>query len=181
MWHHTVAVRLANLQIDSASPLKTISILALLLLPGCATPYQNIGNSDAGGFYAERISDNRFSVSFKGNGFTDPRRASDFVLLRAAEVALEYQYTYFTIDGQRNLSHVSHVNTGTTTTTTGMVSSNGNFMANSTTTGGDMPIFKPGSMLVITCYEKIPEGAHAGIMYTASEVAARLKIKYKIK
>ena len=81
-------------------------ILAACLLTSCATGYHqlkrtggyselNFGTSEAGALFA---------VEFSGNGFTSPERASDFALLRCAEVTLKAGYTHFYL-----ISHVGNV------------------------------------------------------------------------
>jgi hypothetical protein len=162
--------------------MKTTAILAaVLFLSACATPYQDISTDVRGGFYTERISENHFAVSFSGNGFTAPRRARDLCILRAAELTLEYNYSFFTIDGQRNLSRVSQIDMGSTTTTNGFVSPYGGFSATSTTSDTQIPVFKPGTRLFITCYDSIPSDPHLGRIFDARQVAADLRAKYGIK
>jgi len=158
-------------------------VLAIIIgsLSGCATPYQQVGTSVAGGFYSERVAQNRFAVSFVGNGFTEPKRASDFALLRAAEVTLEYHFTHFTIDGQGDLSRTSTVHMGSTSTTTGTVSPYGTYTGFTNTTSNDMPVFKPGTKLVITCFDGLPEDKHIGRVFDANTVVQELKAKYHIK
>ena len=60
--------------------------IAVLILQGCATPYQKKGFT--GGFSETQIVENVFSVSFRGNGYTDRERVADFTLLRSAELTL---------------------------------------------------------------------------------------------
>ena len=43
-----------------------------------------------------------------GNGFTPPRQAADFAMLRAAEIALEHKFRYFTILGEFDRSGVDY-------------------------------------------------------------------------
>jgi hypothetical protein len=74
-------------------------MVAVLLLSGCATPYQERGY--LGGYKETRLKQNVFRVSFKGNSFTDKRKASDFALLRCAEVTLEKGFRFFVISGSR--------------------------------------------------------------------------------
>ena len=158
-------------------------VLAIIIgaFSGCATPYQQVGTNVAGGFYSERVAQNRFVVSFVGNGFTAPQKARDFVLLRAAELTLEYHFTYFTIDGQGDLSRVSTVHMGSTSTTTGTISPYGTYSGVTNTTSSDMPVYKPGSRLTITCFDGVPEDKHIGRVYDATAVAADLKVRYNLK
>ena len=73
----------------------TALILVALLLHGCATPYQQTGLT--GGFSETQLDENVWTVTFKGNGYTSRERATDFNLLRCAEICLENGYRYFMI------------------------------------------------------------------------------------
>jgi hypothetical protein len=56
-------------------------------------------------------------VTFRGNGYTRQERASDFALLRSAEVALEHGYPFFVIvDGQRYTEQSAWTSPSTSTT-----------------------------------------------------------------
>lgn len=72
---------------------KILGLLALIILTGCATPYQETGST--GGFTDKQISRNEFIVAFSGNGYTSSQRAVDLCLLRCAEVALGNGFHYF--------------------------------------------------------------------------------------
>lgn len=80
----------------------TISFLLVVLLTsnGCATPYQEDGFFVfvRGGYWETKEDENVFRVGFKGNENTSMERATDFSLLRAAEITLEHGYTYFSIE-----------------------------------------------------------------------------------
>jgi hypothetical protein len=74
----------------------TLTIIVLFgLLAGCATPYQR--KAFKGGYSEMRLGENIFQVSFRGNAYTHRDTASDFALLRSAEVALENGFRYFVI------------------------------------------------------------------------------------
>jgi hypothetical protein len=155
-------------------------LIGVTVLASCATPYQELGTSTTGGFNSQRIAENRFAVSFVGNGFTEPKRARDYALLRAAEITLEYHYTHFTVDGQGDLSRASTVHMGSSSTTTGSISPYGTYTGFTTTTSSDMPVFKPGTKMFITCFDRIPEGQHVGRVFDAANVVATLKAKYHL-
>ena len=75
---------------------KILSALVLgIFVGGCATPYQKGGFG--GGFTETQLSQNIWKVYFRGNGKTTMQRATDFCLLRSAELTLENGYKYFTI------------------------------------------------------------------------------------
>jgi hypothetical protein len=158
----------------------TLLVAVIATLSGCATPYQDVGASIAGGYFAQRLGPNRFVVSFAGNGFTEPQRARDFAMLRAAEVTLEYHFTHFTIDGVGDFSSVEEVQTGTVSTTTGSLSPYGTYTDTTNTTYNEMPVFKPGARLTITCFDGPPTDKHAGRVFDASMVAADLRARYKL-
>jgi hypothetical protein len=65
---------------------------------GCssATGYRPL---DAGGGYEDtRLQRNVFRVIFRANTVTPASRARDYALLRAAEIALQHGYRYFSAD-----------------------------------------------------------------------------------
>ena len=70
-------------------------IVVVFLLTACAANYER--SSGTVGYQEVRLDSNVFRVTFTGNDFTDPRKVSDFALLRSAELALEYGYRYFAI------------------------------------------------------------------------------------
>jgi hypothetical protein len=66
-----------------------IMILALLDLTGCSmTPYQAIENGGfpAGGYSEEKLSDNRYFVTFSGNGHSDMEKVKEYWDKRANEL-----------------------------------------------------------------------------------------------
>lgn len=72
-----------------------------LTLSACetATPYQPLGvrNTHAsGGFYDQRLEQNRFRVGFRGNSLTSRERVERYLLFRAAEVTLQNGFDWFT-------------------------------------------------------------------------------------
>ena len=73
----------------------TITLLTLLILGGCATPYQPEGAM--GGFYETRIDENVYRVSFRGNAYTSLDKATYFTMLRSAELTLEKGYNHFLV------------------------------------------------------------------------------------
>lgn len=77
-------------------------IACIFLISGCATSYQAKGAM--GGFSSTQLAENVFDVKFSGNGFTSPEKASDFALLRSAELAIEQGYGYFAILDSQNWS-----------------------------------------------------------------------------
>ena len=72
-----------------------LHVLALSILAGCATPYQPMGF--LGGYSETQLDENVFHVSFDGNGFTSEEKASEYCLLRSAELALQHGVSHFLI------------------------------------------------------------------------------------
>jgi hypothetical protein len=65
------------------------------LLAACATAYQQKGLT--GGFDETQLDRDVFRVTFKGNGYTAPERATDLALLRCAEITLANGHKYFAV------------------------------------------------------------------------------------
>lgn len=76
-------------------------VLALALFAGaCASgaPYAPAARPGASGFSDVRIENDRYRVSFRGA--QSPEAASDFVLLRAADLTLMNGYDWFVVDSR---------------------------------------------------------------------------------
>lgn len=145
-----------------------IFILGLLLLSGCATPYQSDWIN--GGYSSAQIDNNIFIVNFKGNGFTSSETALDYTLLRCAELALEHGYNYFVIIDSNQYNKTSSHTTPTTYSTN--YNSHTNFnnyrygtnaytygTATTTKYGGQTyTISKPRAKNTIACFEAKPTG-----------------------
>lgn len=70
-----------------------LAVSMVIILCGCATSYQRSGFS--GGFEETQLSENVWQISFEGNGYTSDKRASDFVILRSADLAMMGGFPYF--------------------------------------------------------------------------------------
>ena len=160
-----------------------LAFVGALALAGCATPYHKIGTDISGRHSFRRLAVNVFVVTFMANGFTPPKQAADFAMLRAAEVALEHRFRYFTIVGDFDRSGTDSAQFTMPGYTTGTVTNCGGFATFSATTTPatttQIPIFKPGSDLAIHCYDHSPSG-HTGKVYDAALVAAQLRSRYKL-
>lgn len=170
---------------------KVIIILTtMLLLSACATTYQSQGFS--GGFSETQLDENVFTVRFNGNGFTSVERASDFTMLRSAELALQHGYNYFVIVDANQYTRNSTYTTPTTATTTlntntyGTASVYGNTGTYNSRTYGTATtqfsggqtynISKPSTSNTIVCFDEKPEG----FSYSASFLVESLKKKYDL-
>ncbi|MDD9811183.1 MAG: hypothetical protein OXU71_05650 [Gammaproteobacteria bacterium] len=141
--------------------LKTIAaaFFATIAVAGCATSYQQRGFS--GGFSETQLAENVFEVRFSGNGYTSSERASDFALLRSAELSLERGFRYFVVDDNENDRQIA-INTVTT-------SSGANTYSTS----------KPGARKVIVCFKEKPDWT--GVIYEARFVVQSIRGKYEIE
>lgn len=154
-----------------------IAIVAIVLL-GCATPYQRVGFT--GGYSETQLGDNIFQVSFRGNGYTSRERASDFALLRSAELALEHGFRYFVIIESKQEAKIETYTTPPTSYTTGSAYGYGNYAYGSatTTTYGGQTYFisKPRATNTILCFKERPE--NNGLVFDAEFVTKSIKKKY---
>ncbi|MEA2031519.1 MAG: hypothetical protein U9N55_08025 [candidate division Zixibacteria bacterium] len=149
-------------------------------LLSCATAYKQQGFT--GGYSETRLDNNVFRVTFKGNGYTSHERATDFCLLRSAELALYYEYSYFIIVDASEYTAKSTYTTPTRSRTNVTVSSYGNTSygnANTTTYGGQTYLItKPRSTNTIVCFrEKSDIG---GLVYNAKFIKTSISDKYNI-
>jgi hypothetical protein len=156
-----------------------VSIM-IALLSGCATTYQP--SSFSGGFSETRLGEDTFQVSFRGNGYTSTERASDFSLLRSAELTLQNGFRYFIVVDSKESSKLDTYTTPTTSHTTGNAYGYGNYAyGNSTTTtyGGETyAISKPRATNTIVCFKEKPQVN--GLVFEAEYVLKSIKGKYGI-
>jgi len=119
--------------------MKLAWIAGLVLLAGCATAYQPIG--DTGGYYENQVAlsvagnPDTYTVGFSGNGFTDMARVRAFALRRARDIGRQLGYAYFSVQGETPKSHVTPAYTD-----------------------HEMPVFKPAIELTIRYYKEKPAG-----------------------
>jgi hypothetical protein len=155
--------------------------IAFLMLVGCVTTYQPVGFT--GGYSDTQLQPNMFRVIFRGNGYTSAERASDFCLLRCAELALQNSYPYFVIVDASNGVGYSTYTTPTQSTTTGSAFSNGNSTfgnAQTITYGGQTHIIaKPSSTNTILCFKDKPDNSNT-LVYDAAFLSNSIKQKYGI-
>jgi hypothetical protein len=73
--------------------------VGLMGLVGCThpTPYQPASADNGEGYTTQRIEQNRFRISFKGNSVTSRQTVDTYMLYRSAEVTLENGADYFVI------------------------------------------------------------------------------------
>ncbi len=153
-------------------------VIAFIVIGGCATSYQR--QSFTGGFSETQLGENVFQVSFKGNGYTGRERASDFSLLRSAEITLEKGFRYFVIVESERDTKVGTYTTPTQSYTTGSAYASGGYAhgnATTTTYGGQTyMITKPRSTNTILCFKEKP--SDGGLVFDAEFVTKSLREKY---
>lgn len=73
--------------------------LGLAALAACATstPYVPAEADGRYGFSEQKIEDNRFRISFRGNSLTDRETVETYLLYRSAEITLENGYDHFIV------------------------------------------------------------------------------------
>ena len=71
----------------------------MLAMAACATstPYGPASSSGGYGFNEQRIEDNRYRISFRGNSLTSRETVENFLLFRAAELTVQNGYDYFIV------------------------------------------------------------------------------------
>ena len=147
-----------------------------------------------GGYSETQLAENIFTVTFKGNGYTSRERASNFTLLRCAEIAIENGYGYFFIIDAQRYSKDMAFTTPTTSYTTGyghtsgnvnMYGNHGTFSGNTfgsarTTTyhGQTFLISKPRESNTILCMNEKPEGNP--FVFDAAFLAKSIINKYRL-
>lgn len=106
-----------------------LSLAVLAVLAACGTGYHKKGMS--GGYTDVALQENVFKITFTGNGYTDTSKATDFALLRAAEVAKENGYPYFFVySAQDNGKTISRATTMSSALGSANYSGYGNARAN---------------------------------------------------
>ena len=104
------SLRDATTNMSTGTIRTVISVTLAFLLLGCATPYQP---KDLwwGGYRDFQISKDTFSITFQGNAYLDRSRLRQYLLRRAAEVALQYGFSHFavveSVDQSRTSTYVS--------------------------------------------------------------------------
>ena len=80
--------------------LRNLTLGALALgLAACATatPYGPASQGGGYGFSDQRIEENRFRITFRGNSLTSRETVENSLLFRAAELTVEQDYDYFVV------------------------------------------------------------------------------------
>lgn len=168
-----------NIRYGEDCPLKIFVKIAaiLLLLSGCATPYQPQKSAYGYGYSETQLAENIFSVRFIGSGADGAPVVSDYALLRAAEVTLEHGYTHFGIVDSKDEIKYSSVTVPATTVYTPNIFAG---TTTATTSGGGTYIgYEPQSFKTIVCYKGKPED-DKGVVFDAAFLKESLRKKYEL-
>ena len=86
-----------------------ILVVVVVVLSGCvtATPYQPAPPRGFG-YSEERLDQNKFRVSFRGNAQTPRETVEDYLLYRAAELTLQNGFTHFIVVGRDTEAKTSY-------------------------------------------------------------------------
>jgi hypothetical protein len=128
-----------------------LGALVLASVSGCATPYQS--NGIRGGYNEVQLDKNVFRVSFQGNAYTAPRKVTDYILLRSAELTLQNGFRYFQVAGLSDETVRTSVPLPATANTTVV----GNQASTTITGGGFLGFTFPSASQVIVCYKEKPQ------------------------
>ena len=155
-------------------------VFLALIVQGCASSYKQLGVG--GGYSQTQLDENMYNVSFRGNGYTSSERASDFMLLRCAELTLQNEYSYFVIIKSKNgTKRGSYTIPKTYNTSTSIQSYGNSIYGNSTTTtfgGQSIDVVKPKFTSTIICLKKKPVDI---ISYNAKIVFNSISNKYNLQ
>ncbi|MCY3795252.1 MAG: hypothetical protein OXG51_12890 [Gammaproteobacteria bacterium] len=153
----------------------------LLLLLGCATPYQP---SDfwGDGFTETQLAESVYRVRFTGNESTSAEQAGDFALLRAAELCRQAGHSLLVVhDEDASLSTSTYTTPIQTTTSTSDTGMSGPFAQSTTTTttgGQSYTTSEPSHTLLVACHQTSPDGSD--LVFDVRFVEASLRKKYDI-
>jgi hypothetical protein len=143
--------------------IRRAALLAVLLLGGCSTPYQE--NGFTGGVTAVRVSADVWRIEASGNGYTSSATIQDYALLKSAETTKAAGGTHFVVVDGKDTS-ATGVYTGPAQSTTTF---SGNQAFTTTTPGARMAFNKPGQDTYIRVIRLQP-GQNPGGAYSADEI-----------
>lgn len=133
----------------------SVALIGMVAVAGCATTKST------------QLGANLHRIEMRGNGFTDPTKANDQALLKAAETAIDEGMRYFVIEGATDLTrHDLMVLPGSQTTTySGSAFQTGSFTnltgtaTTSTAPGSAVTVTKPALNAVISLHSTPVAGA----------------------
>jgi hypothetical protein len=138
----------------------------VVALAGCATAYQERGFT--GGFSETLLAPDTFKVQFSGNAYTTAERASDFVILRAADKSMELGCSYFGVANEANGASVGSASIGSAGW-----GQHGAWAFSST-----IPVVKPHTALLVKCFREQQPGIN---LFDAHFIDQSIRSKYGLK
>ena len=127
------------------------AFLSASILAACSTPYGSMGLM--GGVEATPLTTDTEMVVAKGNGFTDPSRIQQFVLLKAAQDCLAGGYAKFAFISAQDTSRMSAMVLPGQTYSNSTVTGYGNMATVNTTSystsSSVIPVVKPGATVIV--------------------------------
>jgi hypothetical protein len=156
----------------------------VLITCSCTTGYHAGGPGK--GYSETKVSPNEFEVTFRGNAKTELERATDFVLLRSAQVTLQHGFSNFAVSDSVNQSSLrrytvsqQYYTPGPPETALPLPGHVGSSQPGYTVRYKEQHIeFQPGTTLKIKCYSSKPDKPFT---YDAAELERSLKQKYKLR
>jgi len=144
---------------------------------GMGTTYQPRGWT--GGYDETQLAPNVFRIGFQANQYTLPGTATDFALLRAAELTLERGYTHFAVVRGADAVATTQITTPVTRTQTDVFA--GQIRQREVTVGERSYVSEvPSSSNTIVCFKGAPPNA-AYLVMDARQIYDQLVAKHGLK
>ena len=166
---------------------KGIALLFILMLVGCGSaPYQSAHENKGYGYYDQQLSKNVYRLHYQCGRGDSSGKASDFALLRAAELALENNYSHFVIlkrdDETRNRSSHIRGRRETTINFDEYDSSTGNGRGEAVThvTGGSTHRYSEARSLLLVELSQGGDAPEGKVVYNAAYVKSSISQKYQL-
>ncbi len=138
------------------------------------TPYQAYSAWGGGGYTETEVQPGLFLVQFIGNQSTSPGRATDFALLRAADICLQHGQPYMHIGNLASRTVPDGYLPGTTTATAVPVGPDSPPVVSAYTAPPTM-LSSPQSGLAVSCVEAKQDGD-----WDAAYLARAVRAKYSL-
>jgi len=108
-------------------------LTTLLITTNCVTtPYQPLSKN--GGYFDYRITQDIFTVSFRGNSETHEEMVKLYLLRRAAELTVEHDFKYFVVLSEKGRTRTGSIGYS----------------------GFRYPVISPGEAMQIRCFVERP-------------------------
>ena len=154
---------------------KAIIALLPILIIGCATNY--IAKGGDSGYSSMQINESSYRVSFDGNELTSAERATDFALLRCAELTMNGNFRFFTIIRDESFVEKKEiVEPSTISIKTEAVAKDSTHTTTTITPGRTTSHSMPRISYIITCMNEKPNQLY----YDAKIISDEIRRKYKI-